>query len=292
VVAAALDKAMLERAILEDAVVIASRAAFAASRPLMESYSPGVSFTLKEDRTPLTEADLKADEIIRSLLSQAELGDRGVLPVLSEESRPETFSVRRDWSMFWLVDPLDGTNEFIAQTGDFAVNIALVCGRCPAVGVVFAPDKKDLYFGGQGLGAFKLRVSDVEVLLSRRFSFHDLIVGAECLADKTESLKHRKNITIVHSRVHRSSVLDQFIEAKRAEFEEVKVATAGSALKLCFVAEGRADIYPRFGTTMEWDTAAGHAILNAVGRKVVDYHGGEELVYNKEDLRNPWFVAE
>jgi 3'(2'), 5'-bisphosphate nucleotidase len=192
------------------------------------------------------------------------------------------------------VDPLDGTKEFIKKNGEFTVNIALVTKGMPILGVVYAPDRQRLYFSLQNLGTYLIHDSNrikglAQQLASAETKLADLIAQAQKLPLAETK---QKPYTIVGSRSHATPELEQFVAAKRKEFGQVDFIPAGSSLKICLVAEGRADIYPRLGPTMEWDTAAGHAVAQSAGARIYEYESGEPLQYNKENLLNPWFVVE
>ncbi len=241
---------------------VAIRAALAAGRDIMAIYDdPAADFGIerKADNSPLTRADKAAHARIMTFLEPTDI------PVLSEEGAHLPFEVRRHWQRLWIVDPLDGTKEFIKRNGEFTVNIALVEDGTPVMGVIYVPVKEQLYYGIQGEGAWKQE-------------------------PKTQLCPPRP-YTVVASRSHLSPETETFIEALRREHPDLQLVSSGSSLKICLVAEGRADIYPRHAPTMEWDTAAGHAIALAAGCRVVDATTGEPLTYNKEDLHNPWFIV-
>ena len=245
-----------------------------ASREILEVYERddfGVEH--KEDDSPLTEADRRANEVIVARLTERYPD----IPVLSEESREVPYADRSGWERFWLVDPVDGTKEFIKRNGEFTVNIALVENGVPIFGGVARPTEGVIFFGGPELGAF-LREKDGKVVTldqSARPHFREL--------DK---------ITVVASRSHLTQEVTDLVEDLRGKGKEVEFLSAGSSLKLCLVAEGKADVYPRFGPTMEWDTGAAHAVVLGAGRQVNIAETGEPLVYNKENLLNPWFIVE
>ena len=249
---------------------IATAAACEAGRAIMEIYREGEFGTeAKKDGSPLTLADRAAHRIISEALGRTNL------PVLSEEGKAVPFDERRRWERFWMVDPLDGTKEFLSRNGEFTVNIALVERSLPVFGVVYVPVTGELYVGTVGERAYYVKgcgkKGDVAVALPM----------------ETASRPYR----VVASRSHMSGETAAFVDRLRAEHPDLELVQRGSSLKLCMVASGEADLYPRFGPTMEWDTAAAHAILRAVGKALVDPMTGEELRYNKESLRNPSFLA-
>ena len=241
-----------------------------AGAAILEVYGTDFAVASKADESPLTEADLRAHRIITRRLRER----YPQAPILSEESSQQAdYEVRKSWPLYWLVDPLDGTKEFIKRNGQFTVNIALIENNRPTAGVVFAPVLDWLYLGSPS-GAVKIEGGGAPVRLGPP-------TGAN--GDK---------LVIVGSRSHSTPELEAFVEEQRALHGEVEFIAMGSSLKLCIVAEGKADIYPRFGPTMEWDTAAAHAVVNASGRRVIAYGSDDELPYNKENLLNGWFIAQ
>lgn len=218
----------------------------------------------KDDTSPLTAADQAAHDIILEGLQQ----NWPDIPVLSEEGGEIPYSVRRNWQRFWLVDPLDGTKEFIKRNGEFTVNIALIEKGCPVLGVVYAPVQEKMYCGVVGVGAYVASCGGALVPIRVRTT--DAKVG----------------ITVVVSRSHPSAELQTYLR----DLKVAETLALGSSLKFCAVAAGRADLYPRLGPTMEWDTAAGHAVVTAAGGEV-QMLDGLPLRYNKENLLNPYFIA-
>lgn len=236
----------------------------AAGATIMEVYAGEFDVELKDDNSPLTQADRASHNVIISALRTA----YPEIPILSEEGRDIAYSERSRWTRFWLVDPLDGTKEFIKRNGEFTVNIALVEDGAVRAGVVYVPEHKTMFFGGVGIGCW--RQKDHEAPEDIRVRQADPVAG----------------LTVVMSRSHPSPELAEYLE-------NINVSNAlpvGSSLKFCVVAEGRADLYPRLGPTMEWDTAAGHAIVEAAGGAVTQVDGSP-LRYNKEDLLNPHFIV-
>jgi 3'(2'), 5'-bisphosphate nucleotidase len=241
----------------------ARAAAAAAGRRILDVYERGFEVAEKDDGSPLTEADRAAHEVIVARL-HALTPD---IPVLSEESAKLDYRERASWSRFWLVDPLDGTKEFINRNGEFTVNIALIDGQRPVLGVVYVPVLGVIYSGCIGLGAFKQKSEcKPEIIRVRRYSGGRPIVVA--------------------SRSHAGPETGAFLKS----IGEHDVVSMGSSLKFCLVAEGTADIYPRLGPTMEWDTAAAQCVVEAAGGRVTDI-GRRPLSYNKESLLNPWFLV-
>lgn len=272
----------MERNHYRAALSVAIRAALDAGRDIMAIYDdPSQDFGIerKADNSPLTLADKAAHRRIVAALAESEL------PILSEEGKHDNYEKRCNWVAFWLVDPLDGTKEFIKRNGEFTVNIALVIEDRPHLGVIYVPARRELYFGDPLLGAWK--VTDITEM-SKEERLPDLLERAQRLPLPQPG---NRPFTIVASRSHLSPETEQFIEEARREHGEVETISSGSSLKICLVAEGAADVYPRYAPTMEWDTAAGHAIACCAGRQVYQAGTTEPLIYNKEDLHNPWFVA-
>jgi 3'(2'), 5'-bisphosphate nucleotidase len=207
------------------------------------------------------------------------------LPILSEEGRDIPFDERKGWEYFWLVDPLDGTKEFIKRNGEFTVNIALIHKNNPVLGVIYVPVKDTFYFAAIDIGAYKLTNSKI---VTGKLSMKELLDKSQRLPISTNDKK--ASLTIIGSRSHATKEFSEFIEHIKEKHGEVKLISAGSSLKFCLVAEGIADVYPRFGPTMEWDTAAGQAIVEQVEGRVVDIQTKEPLRYNKRNLLNPFFI--
>jgi 3'(2'), 5'-bisphosphate nucleotidase len=205
------------------------------------------------------------------------------IPIISEENRQTDYNIRKEWRLCWIVDPVDGTKEFIKRNGEFTVNIALVENGKPKLGVIYVPEKKALYFGNtHEKKAYKAYLKEHED------SLRDIISSAVQLNPKFNS---SGAIRIVGSRSHMNDETAQFVEDLKQKHSNVKIVSKGSSLKFCLVAEGLADIYPRFAPTMEWDTAAGQAICEAVGLTVINHETKQPLQYNKENLLNPWFMV-
>lgn len=241
-----------------------------AGEAVMEIYLQNFTVQEKEDRSPLTEADRRSNEIILTKLQQL----YPEIPCLSEESRALDFAERRLWTRCWIIDPLDGTKEFIKKNGEFTINIALVERGVPVLGVVYQPCGNVLYQADSVHGATKSTAGGPPVSLAGGPHYLDL-----------------DTVRVVASRSHMSPETEAFIEDLRQAGKQVIFTSSGSSLKLCLVAEGSADVYPRFAPTMEWDTAAAHAVALRAGRRVTQWPGGESLTYNKQDLLNPWFLV-
>jgi 3'(2'), 5'-bisphosphate nucleotidase len=258
---------------MDKLIAIAIQASLDAGEEIMKIYSTAdFGVEMKSDDSPLTLADRAAHNCII-----AHLKSTGI-PVLSEENDEVIpFAERRLWKQCWIVDPLDGTKEFIKRNGEFTVNIALVEDGVPVFGVIYAPALDVLYYSIPGDGAYVCH-SPIATLVEQNSEK----LPSEILPD---------TFTIVGSRSHSSAETEAYINQMKAEHGEVDFAASGSSLKFCMIAEGKAHAYPRFAPTMEWDTAAGHAILIAAGGRLVTWPDQQELRYNREELRNPWFLA-
>lgn len=261
-----------------DLLDTAIRAAIDAGTAIMHVYDTAFKVDVKSDHSPLTKADREAHNVIAKQL------EKTGLPVLSEEGRDIPYDERSKWERFWMVDPLDGTKEFVKRNGEFTVNIALIENGKPSAGVIFVPVSKVLYVGWVGDSAWKFKLSDRE----SSFTWRDLTTVGE----KLPIIKHTTDYRIVGSRSHNSPDTEAFINRARQEYEHVRLVSMGSSLKICLVAEGQADVYPRFAPTMEWDTAAGHAIAKAAGKNITDHFTQQEMEYNKPNLLNNWFLVE
>ena len=261
---------------LNELIDIAITAAIRAGEKITDVYS-SVDFhiDLKEDLSPVTIADRNAhDEIVRIL-------EITRFPVLSEEGIHSGFEERMDWDLFWLVDPLDGTKEFIKRNDEFTVNIALIKENHPIAGVIYVPVTRELFVGVLGTGAFRLLNPE------ENCTFHFMQHTGMQLPEKNNQIE----FIVAASRSHMNPETETYIENLRQKHGFITVLNMGSSLKLCRIAEGKVTIYPKFGHTMEWDIAAGHAILKAAGKNIYLIDMKTELIYNKEDLHNPYFIA-
>ena len=259
---------MLDQIDIQDIVKIAKDA----GKAIMEIYNQDFGVEFKSDNTPLTIADRKANEIIVTALNQLPVNSflQQNIPILSEEGRDVPFDERKNWEYFWLIDPLDGTKEFIKKNGEFTINIALIYKDVPIIGVVYSPALNVCYWAKRNEGAFK---------------------DGKKLPIKAN--RQRDVYKIVASRSHMSNETKDFIEAIDTDKEKV-IISIGSSLKICLVAEGEANIYPRLSPTMEWDTAAAHAIVNesnALFNKYIKNGSYQKHLYNKKNLLNDWFVV-
>lgn len=261
---------------IEQNLQLAIKASLEAGKEIMQVYDTAFDIEIKDDKSPLTEADKKANDIINSHLKPTPI------PIISEENKQIDFDVRKKWNTCWIVDPVDGTKEFIKRNGEFTVNIALVKEGKPELGVIYVPESKTLYFADVlKQQAFKAELTS-----------HDVTI--ETVLNQSSPLKVKEDnhiVKVVGSRSHMSQETLDFVESLKTSGKQVEIVSKGSSLKFCLIAEGNADIYPRFAPTMEWDTAAGQAICNAVGVKVISEDTKQPLLYNKENLLNPWFVV-
>lgn len=256
---------------------IAILASIKAGNEILKIYNTNFEVEYKDDESPLTMADKNANDAIISLLKETGI------PILSEEGRKIPFNERKNWDEFWIVDPLDGTKEFVKKNDEFTVNIALINNNKPVMGVVYTPVLDELYFGEENLGAYKLNNADEVVN-----AFDDIINHAIKLPLYTK----KTYFGVVASRSHLTNETTHYINEISKDHEKVQIISKGSSLKIVMVAEGIADIYPRFAPTSEWDIAAGHAIVSASGGRIVQAKSpNEEVTYNKEDLLNPWFIV-
>lgn len=254
----------------------AIKAAYEGGLEILDVYESDFAVETKDDKSPLTLADKRAHKKIVETLKSADL------PILSEEGKSIDYDERSKWNRFWMVDPLDGTKEFIKRNGEFTVNIALIENGKSIGGVIYVPVKKDLYFGAVNLGSYK-----VSNFSGNSFDWDELSVSAKKLPAASNGDKYRA----VGSRSHMSPETEAFFESLKKKHGDIEIVSMGSSLKICLVAEGAADIYPRFAPTMEWDTAAGHAIAKGAGKNITDRETNQEMVYNKTNLLNNWFVV-
>jgi len=248
---------MLNNIDLEYIVSIAQKAGDA----IMKIYNQDFAVKYKDDKSPLTEADLKANEIICDSLKKL----YPTIPIITEEESQVDYEVRKNWEYYWCIDPIDGTKEFIKKNDEFTVNIALIQKNTPVLGVVYAPAINEMYTAKKGYGAFK---NAVKLPIRRDDNLY----------------------VVVASKSHMSNETQNFINNIKTN-KDKKLISKGSSLKLCMVADGTADIYPRLAPTMEWDTAAAHAIVLESKKQVMNYEDNKPLLYNKENLLNRWFYV-
>ena len=244
---------------------IALIAAVEAGDRIMEVYNSNeeINYEKKIDHSPLTIADKKSHETIVNHLQKTDI------KIISEESKTISFDERRNWDIYWLVDPLDGTKEFIKKNGEFTVNIALIKNNKPCLGIVYCPVIKVLYWNDEHMIVYKKTNSKTQIIEKRK-----------PVNENDEGLR------IVVSRSHMSDKTSEYVN----KLKNPKLISCGSSLKFLYIADNKADIYPRFGPTMEWDTAAAHSILNTLEIPVINHETGRELSYNKENLLNPYFI--
>lgn len=257
---------------------IAIKASVEAGKAIMSIYNKKRSINRKEDSSPITDADLLSNEIIlKQLLITG-------IPVLSEEEKEVSFNERKKWKFCWIIDPIDGTKEFIKKNGEFTVNIALVESGSLILGVIYTPATQELFYTNEFKSlAYKTLLSkDCDELDNVLFKNKDII---------SPRLNNKNSVKVVASRSHLNEDTLSFINGLKTEFDNIELVSVGSSLKFCKVAEGIADIYPRFAPTMEWDTAAGQAICEAVGLKVIDKITGSSILYNRENLVNNYFLV-
>ena len=240
-----------------------------AGHEILKYYKDEIKIELKDDNSPLTKADLASNKIILNALNNFDTS----IPILSEELMVE-WNKRKNWNKYWLVDPLDGTKEFIKKNGEFTVNIALIENNKPILGVIFAPVKSLLYFAQKNNGSYKINTN---VELDNLNRAKKILVS-----DKSNTTR------IIGSRSHSNSTFDNWVLEK---YPEAVIVQAGSSLKFCLIAEGSADIYPRFGPTSEWDIAAGHIIVNEAGGKIETFNKSYINYNTKENILNPQFYA-
>lgn len=261
--------------IISKLLKLSIQAALISGKAIMKVYqNHHLKYELKNDESPLTEADKISHDIITGLLSPTEL------PILSEEGSKIDYNIRKNWNSFWLIDPIDGTKEFLKKNDEFTVNIALIENGRPVLGVVYAPALKVLYFAEENFGSFKIQ---------NITSFNEF--------DSSVKINLLKSIfpetyTLVVSKSHMNIETQRFVNEKLKKYGKIETSSFGSSLKICKIAEGSAHCYPRLGPTMEWDTAAAHAIAIFANKNVTTMGENKSLVYNKENLFNPYFIVE
>jgi len=256
-------------------LITAVNAALKAGKAILEVYkNEKIEAKLKADLSPLTLADKNAHTEIIKILEPTNI------PVLSEEGRNIPFDERKNWKYFWMIDPLDGTKEFIKKNGEFTVNIALICKKQPVLGVVYVPVSCQIYFALKGKGAYRGYINADALFTTVDKNYTKLPVYA-----------NRDKFIIAASHSHINDETKNYIQKLKNENVNVELILRGSSLKICMVAEGEADIYPRFGPTMEWDIAAGHVIAIEAGCSFTKVDEISPVIYNKENLLNPYFIV-
>ncbi len=254
-----------------------------AGEEILRVYKTAYEIELKENKSPLTIADRNAHDKIAEELKGT------FLPVLSEEGKAIPFEERKNWERFWLVDPLDGTKEFIKKNGEFTVNIALIENNKTVMGVIYVPVTDTLFFGATWLPSCMIQHARESMKSEKDIDkWYD---NLQATAIKLPVNQPERTYTVVASRSHSSPETEEFIVTLKNKFGELAFISKGSSLKICLVAEGIADVYPRLAPTMEWDTAAGQAIAENSGCTMINHHTGEPVTYNKENLLNPHFIV-
>jgi len=247
----------------KDDILKINKIVYDAGQAILDIYETSFEVEIKSDNSPLTQADKNAHLVIESGLKSLFPN----IPILSEEGRDIPYSERKKWNIFWLVDPLDGTKEFVKRNGEFTVNIALIKDNYPIFGSVYAPYKKELFWALEDLGAWK---------------------SIDKKQDKAiKVLKSNKETRIVISRSHPNEKVIDYIN----QYSKHELIRMGSSLKLCCIADGKADIYPRLGPTSEWDIGAAQCIVEQAGGSVLEYTSNNRLRYNKENILNPFFIV-
>jgi len=239
-----------------------------AGEAILEIYKQDFSVELKSDNSPLTIADKKSNDIIVAALKNIDAS----IPIISEENKLLEYEIRKSWTKCWIVDPLDGTKEFIKKNGEFTVNIALVENGIPILGVVHVPAQQIIYYAEIGKGSYKLENNITSIL-------------------KIRPLAQDGVLKIVGSRSHQTPELLEYVAQQKLKFAAVDFVAAGSSLKFCLLADGKADVYPRLGPTMEWDTCAGQIVATEAGAEVLRFDNLQSLTYNRQDLLNPFFIV-
>ncbi|PLX06413.1 MAG: 3'(2'),5'-bisphosphate nucleotidase [Marinilabiliales bacterium] len=238
-----------------------------AGEEILNFYGKNYTTNFKIDDSPVTDADLAANKIIVEGLSNTDI------PIISEESANMSYSERKDLKEYWLVDPLDGTKQFVRNEDEFTVNIARILDNSPVEGVVYAPAHKKLYYGNLKDGAHLYNYKASVEIVSKL------------------PLANQEGLSLIISKSHLNDATREFVEKVRSKYSNIEICRVGSSLKFCCLAEGHSDIYPRIGSISEWDIASGHAVLKSAGGKVINIATGEEIIYNTKDMKTPDFIA-
>lgn len=244
----------------------------------LDFYKKANDIAYKDDNSPVTIADLESNRIIVRTLEKTKF------PILSEESSQVDYNIRKNWKEFWMVDPLDGTKEFIRGGSDYTINIAFIKSYQTVFGLVYLPVKDILYIGDTESGAYKIENASKQIVLSHKELSKVRLNSRTWMPDNDTLL-------IVASKSHLNVSTERYINKLKNIYPKLEFKSFGSSLKLCILADGQADLYPRMGPTMEWDIAAGHAVLKAAGGEVISMKDKTPLCYNKNDLRNGEFIA-
>lgn len=261
----------------------AIKAALNAGNEILKIYETNFSVEIKNDNTPVTIADKKASETIINTLRHLEI------PIISEEETLCDYLIRKNWDRLWLIDPLDGTKEFVKRSGEFTVNIALIENKKPVIGVIYSPVFKDMYYAAKGIGGYKISEESLnEEIDKNQTNFIESVLSQ---SEKLPNQALPKKYTVVASRSHLNRDINKHLEKLKNIFGEVDMINVGSSIKQCWIAEGKAHEYLRLGTTMEWDTAAGQCIIEQSGGQIIDLETNAPLLYNKSTMKNNFFVA-
>jgi 3'(2'), 5'-bisphosphate nucleotidase len=287
----------------EQFLITALRSSQLAGGEILSVYNTAFEVEYKKDESPLTLADKKSHEIIKKELET----HFPRIPILSEEGKDIPYEDRKDWVFYWVVDPLDGTKEFVKRNGEFTVNIALMHRNRPVLGIIYIPVSGDFYYSLQNKGAYRLDgggpVKELPELKSADahagplkdiYAVFDEIVSASVRLPVSRNRAKgigTESLNVIVSRSHMTDDTEAFLDKLRKKFKNIESISIGSSMKLCAIAEGRADVYPRFAPTMEWDTAAGQAIIEQSGGFFAKAGTLESFEYNKKSLVNPWFIA-
>lgn len=261
---------------------LAIKASIDAGEEILKVYDTKFEVEIKKDFSPVTQADKVASDLIVTSLIPSRIN------VLSEEGIIYDYDLRKNWNHIWIVDPLDGTKEFVKRNGEFTVNIALIEDQKPIIGVIYSPVSRQLYYACCNHGSFKINAHDVITQINTGTIDVDSLMKT---AQKLPLQSPPKIYTIVASRSHLSQEVSARITKNKFEHNAVNIINTGSSIKFCLLAEGLAHEYPRYGTTMEWDTAAGQCILEQAGGTVLDLSTNEGMKYNRENLKNNNFIA-
>lgn len=245
-------------------VDVAIEAVIEAGEEILKVYYSDFEVYTKKDESPVTTADLVSNKIIQDYLSQTQI------PILTEEEDFGEYALRKDLPLLWVLDPLDGTKEFINKEKDFAINIALIANKKPIFGLIYIPFKKEIYYAVEGKGTFLLKNNQ---------------------KIKLPIISKRNNYVFLKSRSHPDAKLEKYIQELQKKHTKLEVKVVGSSVKFCEIALGNADEYTRFNPTMEWDTAAGQVIVSEIGKQLIDLSTGKEMVYNRENLKNSGFTV-
>ncbi|MCE3226281.1 MAG: 3(2),5-bisphosphate nucleotidase [Bacteroidetes bacterium] len=265
-----------------DLLYFAIEAAVKAGEEILKIYETDFKVEIKSDSTPVTKADQAASKSIIADLAKTNI------PVLSEEDEHFSYENRKQWNSIWIVDPLDGTKEFVKRNGEFTVNIALIENNKPVIGVIYSPTFRYLYYALNKNGSYKINAHDVmSEMNSGNFSVRNLIAKAKQLPLQN----YPDAYTIVASRSHLSKQISERVAKAKLHHNSVDIINTGSSIKFCLIAEGLAHEYPRYGPTMEWDTAAGQCIVEEAGGTVLDLGTNEPMTYNRKELRNNDFIV-